>query len=80
MDIRAYNKKAWDSEVDNGNPWTVPVSHEVIEAARRGEWSVLLTEQKSVPARVVSTDAKTRPARPRLRRRTASPRLCRDGR
>ncbi len=49
MDIRAYNKKAWDSEVDNGNPWTVPVSHEVIEAARRGNWSVLLTEQKSVP-------------------------------
>ena len=50
MDIRAYNKKAWDSEVDGGsNPWTIPVSHEVIEAARRDDWSVLLTEQKSVP-------------------------------
>lgn len=50
MDIRAYNKKAWDSEVDSGtNPWTVPVSHEVIEAARRGEWSVLLTQTKPVP-------------------------------
>lgn len=49
MDIRAYNKKAWDSEVESGNPWTVPVSHETIEAARRGQWSVLLTEQKPVP-------------------------------
>jgi ubiquinone/menaquinone biosynthesis C-methylase UbiE len=49
MDIRAYNQKAWDAEVESGNPWTIPVSHEVIEAARRGEWSVLLTEQKSVP-------------------------------
>lgn len=49
MDIRAYNKKAWDTEVESGNPWTIPVSHETIEAARRGEWSVLLTEQKPVP-------------------------------
>lgn len=49
MDIRAYNRKAWDSEVEKNNPWTIPVSHEVIEAARRGEWSVLLTEQKPVP-------------------------------
>jgi ubiquinone/menaquinone biosynthesis C-methylase UbiE len=49
MDIRAYNKKAWDSEVDNGNPWTVPVSAEVIAAARRGSWSVVLTENLPVP-------------------------------
>jgi len=48
MDIRAYNRKAWDSEVESGSPWTIPVSHEVIEAARRGKWSVLLTEQKRV--------------------------------
>lgn len=49
MDIRAYNQKAWDSEVDSGNPWTVPVSQEMIAAARRDSWSVLLTEQKPVP-------------------------------
>jgi len=35
--------------VEGGNPWTLPVSHEVIEVARRGDWSVLLTEQKPVP-------------------------------
>ncbi len=49
MDIRAYNRQAWNAQVDGGNPWTLPVDHEIIESARRGEWSVLLTEQKSVP-------------------------------
>jgi SAM-dependent methyltransferase len=49
LDIRAYNQKAWDSEVDSGNPWTIPVGAEIIEAARRGDWSVLLTENKPVP-------------------------------
>ncbi len=49
MDVRGYNQEAWDRQVENGNEWTVPVGPEVIEAARRGEWSVLLTETKPVP-------------------------------
>jgi SAM-dependent methyltransferase len=49
MDVRAYNREKWDRQVEQGNPWTVPSSPEVIAAARRGEWSVLLTEQKTVP-------------------------------
>ena len=49
MDVRAYNREMWNKQVEYGNPWTVPVTHEVIAAARRGEWSVLLTEQKPVP-------------------------------
>ena len=49
MDIRAYNRKAWDQEVEIGSPWTISVSHETIEAAHRGEWSVVLTSQKRVP-------------------------------
>lgn len=49
MDIRAYNKEAWDRQVAEGNPWTRPVSHNVIEAARRGQWSVILTAVKQVP-------------------------------
>lgn len=50
MDIRAYNKEAWDRQVANGNPYTLPVSHEAIEAARGGRWSVVLTDAKPVPA------------------------------
>lgn len=49
MDIRAYNRSAWDREVARGNMWTLPVDSEVIQAARRGEWSVLLTPTKPVP-------------------------------
>ena len=49
MDIRGYNREAWDRQVEGGNEWTVPVGHEVIEAARRGEWEVLLTNTKPVP-------------------------------
>jgi len=49
MDIRAYNREAWNGEVERGNQWTIPVSAEVIAAARRGEWTVLLTPTKPVP-------------------------------
>lgn len=49
IDVRAYNREKWDKQVEYGNPWTIPVSPEVIAAARRGEWFVLLTEQKPVP-------------------------------
>jgi len=50
IDIRAYNREAWDHQVDGGSPWTIPVGPEEIARARLGEFSVLLTEQKPVPA------------------------------
>lgn len=49
MDVRAFNRDAWDRHVLQGNRWTVPVTPEVIAAARRGEWSIVLTPQKPVP-------------------------------
>lgn len=49
MNVRDYNRAAWDKQVEQGNEWTVPVSPEIIANARRGDWSVLLTEQKIVP-------------------------------
>src|SRR5215216_3346941 len=49
MDVPGYNREAWDRQVEDGNQWTVPVGSEVIEAASRGEWEVLLTDQKYVP-------------------------------
>ena len=49
MDIRAYNREAWNTEADKKNPWTIPVGPEVIAAARRGEWHLLLTPLKPVP-------------------------------
>src|SRR5919107_2950153 len=49
MDVPEYNREAWDRQVESGNQWTVPVGPEIIEVARRGEWEVLLTNQKLVP-------------------------------
>jgi SAM-dependent methyltransferase len=48
MDIRAYNRSAWNRQVDSGNEWTVPV-----EAGHRrrprGDWQVVLTPTRPVP-------------------------------
>lgn len=49
MDIRAYNRKAWDQQVALQNQWTQPVSAEEIAAARRGEWKLVLTPTIPVP-------------------------------
>jgi SAM-dependent methyltransferase len=50
MDTRAYNREAWNREVDGGeNPWSQPVSPEIIAKAKQGEFSILLTENIPVP-------------------------------
>jgi SAM-dependent methyltransferase len=49
MNIVEYNRAAWNREVEKGNEWTVPVSSEKIEAARGGDFSILLTETKPTP-------------------------------
>ncbi len=49
MDVRAFNRRAWDAQVAKGNPWTVPVSHEQVLAARQDDWSLLLTPSIPVP-------------------------------
>jgi SAM-dependent methyltransferase len=52
MDIRSYNREAWNREVEGGQSrWTQPVSPEVIAKAREGEFSILLTENIPVPHR-----------------------------
>lgn len=49
MDVRAYNRDAWNRAVEQGDRWTLPVSREVIAAARQGEWEIVLTPTKPVP-------------------------------
>ena len=52
MDAHSYNKEAWNRQVESGaNRWTVPVDHEVIEKAKRGEFGILLTENITTPQR-----------------------------
>lgn len=50
MSIQEYNSRAWDSVVESGeSEWTKPVSSEVIEKARKQEFSIALTPNISVP-------------------------------
>lgn len=49
MDILAYNRAAWDREVERANPWTRPVSPQQIAEARQGRFQVVLTPTKRVP-------------------------------
>lgn len=50
MDIRSYNREAWNREVAGGkNRWSQPVDRETIARAKRGEFSILLTENIPVP-------------------------------
>ncbi len=48
-DILEYNRKAWDTAVARQSQWTVPVGPDVIEAARRGAWEIVLTPTKPIP-------------------------------
>jgi SAM-dependent methyltransferase len=49
MDILDFNRRAWDKQVELGNRWTVPVSPELISAARAGRFEVVLTPTRKVP-------------------------------
>lgn len=49
MDVREFNRQAWNRQVEKGNRWTVPVGPEVIAAAREGRWDVVLTPVRPVP-------------------------------
>lgn len=50
VDIRSFNRAAWDRQVLQGNPWTIPVTSDVIDDARNGRWKVVLTPTVPVPA------------------------------
>lgn len=48
-DPARWNQTAWDRQVARGNRWTRPVDAAAVAAARRGEWSVVLTPARPVP-------------------------------
>lgn len=49
MDVLAHNRAAWNKQSQGGSRWCTPVTSAEIEAARRGEWTVILTPNKGVP-------------------------------
>ena len=49
-DIVGYNRMAWDRQVGRGNKWTIPVGPEALARARLGDWAIVLTPTKPIPA------------------------------
>ena len=49
MNITKYNRDVWDKYVAKKVRWTIPVSKEEIENAKKGIWSIVLTPTKPVP-------------------------------
>jgi len=49
LDIQDFNRAAWDREVDSDNPYTKPVTTELVAAARQGDWEIFLSDSKPVP-------------------------------
>jgi SAM-dependent methyltransferase len=48
-DVFELNRRAWDEKVERRNPWTLPVTSEEIERARKGDWRIVLTPIRPVP-------------------------------
>lgn len=44
------NSTIWDERSENNDIWSIPVTSEMIQKAREGIWSILLTPTKPVPA------------------------------
>lgn len=49
MDIVKYNQSAWDNYVDKKDRWTIPVTEQELENAKKGDWNIVLTARKPVP-------------------------------
>lgn len=49
MNYQDINAQAIDRWIEQGWEWGKPISHEVFEEARKGNWDVLLTPTKPVP-------------------------------
>lgn len=49
VDRIEHARQAWNRESTQGSEWSRPVSAAVIAAARRGQWSVVLTPCRAVP-------------------------------
>jgi len=49
MDVAEHNRQAWNYESDEDCDWSIPVTSEVIERARNGEFSIILTTRSPVP-------------------------------
>ena len=44
------NERIWDERCQNNDTWSLPVTSDMVNLARNGNWSIVLTPKKPVPA------------------------------
>jgi len=49
MNYIEENRKVWDERSNHNDTWSIPVTSEMIQLAREGVWSIVLTPTKIVP-------------------------------
>ena len=49
MKINEYNQGIWDKKVEDGVSYTKPVTSEMIEESKKGNWRITVTTEKPVP-------------------------------
>ncbi len=49
MNVAEHNRQAWNEESDDDCDWSIPVEPEIIERARTGDFSIILTTRSPVP-------------------------------
>lgn len=50
MEYIKENGKIWDERSENNDTWSIPVTSEMVKLAKEGNWSIVLTPTKPVPA------------------------------
>ena len=50
MDYVKENSKIWDQRSESNDIWSVPVTSDMVKEAREGNWQIVLTPTKPVPA------------------------------
>lgn len=50
MDVTQHNRGSWNEHARNGSEWSVPVTPEEVARARSGDWKLILTPNKAIPA------------------------------
>ena len=50
MEYIKENEKIWDERSENNDTWSIPVTSEMVKLAKEGNWSIVLTPTKPVPA------------------------------
>lgn len=49
MDYVVENSRIWDNRAEKNDTWSIPVTSEMIQLAKGGNWSIVLTPNKTVP-------------------------------